>query len=176
MIDRLGWADEYVENALKLLSCPNLVLGYATAQDTGQQDVKSIEATMADRELQLLTRGITQCDVVPFNLAGTVLGYASWAGVAAHFVSAQCAVLEPEFVRYEMQLQTLWWYLHHQTALIDKGTICEVNPDIKRLARRHSRQLLNVGPTEATPLRLFKEAVAKTSRIEQLWNDFEGAL
>jgi hypothetical protein len=176
VVDRLGWVEEYVENALKLLSCPNLVLGYATGQDTGQKGVVSVEAAMADREVQLLTRGITQCDFLPFSLAGALSGYASWAGVATYFLSAQRAALEAEFVRYQTQLQALWWYLHHETALIDKGVVCEITPEVRRLIRRQSRQLLNVGPTEATPLRLFKEAVVKTSRIEQLWNDFEGAL
>jgi hypothetical protein len=67
-------------------------------------------------------------------------------------------------------------FLDHHTKLLDQGTIRTIAPKTKQQVQTQSRLVLSAEPKEHMPLRLFKEAVVASSRIEQLWETFQKRL
>jgi hypothetical protein len=173
-VEELIWAPAEVEHALKLLSCPNFLSGYATVEDRGVRPDRRVDHSgISQQENDFLRLGAPFLDGKAFNFARTVRGYASWAGVAFHLPPAERGVFECEFISYETRLQALWLFLDHHTKLLDQGMIRAIDPKTKHHVHTQSRHVFSAGPTETTPLRLFKEAVVATSRIEQLWETFQ---
>lgn len=177
-VEELVWTPAEVDHALKLLSCPSLVLGYATPENRDGDVIERAAqvSTALQQEADFLKHGVQLPDVKPFNVAGTVHGHASWAGVSFHLSLAQRPVFEREFLNYEARLQALWLFLDHHTKLLDQGAIRTIAPRTKRQVQRQSQLVFGPGQIERTPLRLFKEAVVASSRIEQLWETFQRRL
>jgi DNA-binding winged helix-turn-helix (wHTH) protein len=166
-VEELPWTPAETDHALKLLSCPSLVLSYTK--------VESRNAAL-QHEADFLRHGVPLPDAKPFNIAGTVRGHASWAGVSFHLPPAQRPVFEHEFISYEARLQALWLFLDHHIKLLDRRTIRTITPRTKEQVQAQSRLVFGAGRVERTPLRLFKEAVIASSRIEQLWETFQRRL
>ena len=165
VLEKPGWSSSIVENALKLLCCPNLVFSY----DEDSVITTDEDSTVAPspEELSLLEGGIDHHEFASFCLPGTILGFASWAGVSAHPVSEAGRKLLGEFVHYEKQIQALWGFLHYS---IEEDV--ELSKEELARIRKVANSLLAVEPNEPTPSRLFREAVISTSRIRDLWQSF----
>jgi len=174
-VEELIWTPDEADNALKLLSCPSLVLGYTKAANRDDHAIPPVDDRIntLQREADFLRHGVAMADAKSFNVASAVRGHASWAGVSFHLPLAQRPVFEHEFISYETRLQALWLFLDHHIKLLDEGTIRTIAPKTKQQVRMQSRLVFSAGPVERTPLRLFKEAVIASSRIERLWDTFQ---
>jgi DNA-binding winged helix-turn-helix (wHTH) protein len=174
-VEEMAWRPDEVDHALKLLSCPNLLSGYATVEHGDVQENRPAGqfSSTSQQEADFLRRGIPMPEARPFSLVHTVRGYASWAGVSYHLPCAQRPVFEPEFIRYETRLQAFWLFLDHHIKLLEQGAIRAIARETKQQAQTQARLVFGAEPREHTPVRLFKEAVMASSRIGQLWETFQ---
>lgn len=175
-VEEMTWPPGEFDPALKLLSCPNLLSGYATVEDIHNNRRAGKLSTGSQQEADFLRLGVLMPDAKPFNLARTVHGYASWAGVSLYLPRAERPVFEPDFISYEKRLQAFWLFLDQHTKLLDQGTIRAIAPKTKQQAQTQAHLVFGAESKEHTPLRLFKEAVVASSRIERLWEMFQKRL
>jgi hypothetical protein len=143
---------------LQLLSCPSILVDAYRGPD----DVAAGDAS-AEAERKYLQTGI-EADLEEFKYVDRLRGCAAWSGVA--FLTSQDA-LATAILDFEAELQALWWLLElllHARA---------IDPTIAGFVEQHVHPILNrtlaTGSRDATPLTLAREAIIKTSRIENQW-------
>lgn len=158
-----------ISNVLKLFSSPS-ILGYgifSKNKSLSEIDINSLIKTEND----LLSNGVFGQEYCDFSVNGVIDGYASWAGVA--FLKKDTISSTP-FIELEINLQSLWCYLNNQINLIKRG---DHNYVIDHFKANKIRSLISdissISPRDQITLRLYREALIKTSRIEQLYNDFK---
>ncbi len=168
-----GWSSELVPHALQVLSCPNILLELPEVEDCDHGNL--LNASAADieaRERDLLQRGVEAADLYLFNQPGLVTGYACWAGVAAQIKESLRPRMLTACISFQQELQSLWWRLHTLCASQQSGQCTPEAAELAKQLRLAVQRTLQVGPTEVTALRLFKEAVIHTSRFRAIVEAF----
>jgi hypothetical protein len=148
---RLPWADEALRiRAVELLSMPRALL--------------SGDGSDAGKDQQLLYSTTPIADVVDFSLAGSHVGFASWAAVAAMPVDDALDDIVEQIVAFEIQLQAIWCYasnVENSRKYVSPNYSAEFLEDVLR-------KLGRPWPTEHTAQRRLREALIQTSRIDEL--------
>lgn len=146
-----------LDSILKLLSCPSLLVdAYRGPDDPAVGED-------GDAERKYLQTGV-EADFEEFKYADRLRGYAAWSGVA--FLTAN-EVLASAILSFEAELQALWWFLEllRHARTVDPDIIGFVEEQVRAIVTR----TLATGARDATPLTLAREAIIKTSRIENQW-------
>jgi len=168
-----SWQDDQRARALQIMACPNILLEVDCTEDDGEvwvQDGAAMLASLAKEE-SLLCQGVPGGDLKEFAQPGLVQGYACWAGVATHIAESIRAKMVSAYVAFQEQLQALWWRVHSLECIWEEqGTADHVTHLWEPLSRLVYKTL-RIGPREVTALRLFKEAVITTSRIESVFDE-----
>ena len=148
---RLPWADEVLRiRATELLSMPRALL--------------SGDGSDAGKDHQLLYSTNPIADVVDFSLAGSHIGFASWAAVAAMAADGALIDIVEQIVAFEIQLQAIWCYASNV-----ENSRNYVSPDYSaEFLEDALRKLRRPWPTEHTAQRRLREALVQTSRIDEL--------
>lgn len=168
------WSGTTLANGLKLLSCPNLLLTDVLTED----EVPSY-ASAADfsRSLALerhyLDSGIDSPDILSFSVGQTVLGYASWSGVALCCPVPAPTQLVQTLLDFESALQAMWWVLSTLRDWRSSNSSVLVDAKYRATLESHMQHLLRIGPTETIMSRLSKEMIIKSSRVLELWQEFQ---
>lgn len=156
---------EEIETALKLLACPT-PLHCEELSEIEREETISLERSF-------FQNGFSSNDIEQYGLTGYELGYASWAGVSYYQTTGRRSRLVSQLVEFEIAVQATWWFCH---CLKEK---CLSNSADTKAALAHYMQSLiiqygkikSIGPKEQTAQRTMREAILKTSRLEQLVED-----
>jgi len=155
---------EMIRRTLQVLSCPSALESRSDAKD------------LVQLELQFLNDGIPNQDLAEFGLPGIDMGFASWDGLSYFRQSNEAPGLESDLVEFEIAIQTLWWQCKCFADVLSSGNpssiemIWKLLPDLKR---RFS-QLRSISSTESPSQRTMVEAVMKTSRINEIFEETIG--
>ena len=176
VVEEPGWNRDHVHNAMSILCCPSVLRSSFEAEELIDSDYQGSGHSL-DIEQRYLEQGFHLDDICRFSVPGIVEGCASWAGVAALIECPDKQKLINAYLDYEVQVQLLWWYLSHNRQRLEDGVKSPLVEDFTlKEARRLMAEITKVGPTENSAMRLYKEAVARTSRLERLWIDFIDAI
>lgn len=173
-LNRPGWQQEHTPHALKIMSCPNILLELSQTQDY-ELDPRCVvnNESLLEKEMRLLCDGVHSPDLHEFAQPGLLHGYASWAGVSVHINEPMRLRLLASCTAFEQELQALWWRLHSISACLQTSDQITKHEPLLQTLKFAVQNALRIGPTEATPLRLFKEAVITTSRFKSVFEDFQ---
>lgn len=160
LLRRHTWPPEQLRSALKLISCPRVLL-----QD-GSKSFDRNESIV--RERTMLQLGFEHPDLREFGVFGADFGYAGWAGVSYYGSGNEAGRLASTIVDFEVALQALWLFCHVVKGIADQANKNQV-PALRTAAsiiRCELGRLKTIGPTESTEERMMCEAILVTSRIE----------
>jgi transcriptional regulator with XRE-family HTH domain len=153
---------QHLDNALKILANPS---------ELQRRHVTSPDRALAT-EHALITGDGHDSELVGFSCSGSHNAWASWAAVASRNLDGDGAGIATRIATFEIQLQALWCYAYNvarsgETAGPEFG---------EKFLRKTLRRLTQPLPTEHVSDRLLREAITKTSRIEQTVNNAIDAL
>lgn len=153
VVEHGPWTDKATrDNAVRILAIPSLLQRVA---------LRNIDDALS-LERQILLGGLEQSDLVSFNLESN-LGWASWSAVAL-WEPSESTELERQLVPLEVQLQALWCYAN--------SVSCGLSPASEEFGERFFRLCFRTfrrpHSTEHISSRLMREAIVKTSRLEEM--------
>lgn len=146
-----------LDSILNLLACPSLLVeAYRRADDVASE-------VGGNAERGYLQEGV-QADFEKFDYADRLRGCAAWSGVA--FMTSNEA-LASAILNFEAELQALWWFLEllRHARAVDPSILSFVEEHVQPIVAR----TLATGSRDATPLTLAREAIIRTSRIDNQW-------
>ncbi|HEY5369624.1 MAG TPA: hypothetical protein VIJ75_11585 [Hanamia sp.] len=168
------WDNDIRLNALKLFSNPSML--YSNYRDMILEhglsdDVKNI---LTKTEIDYLESGIFNQEFDSFTVQGIIEGFATWAGVSFHIQNKENCIPCYDFIFYEIKVQSFWALLSHYKSMIFGNKENFANQHSKENEiRKHISEIYSVLPREPIAMRLFKETVIKTSRIDKLYQEFK---
>lgn len=156
------------ENAISLLSTPTMLIPAPTGEITELSSDEMQRARAVERSV--LRSGVSSSGMVQFGMTATSIGCASWDALAYMPLSETRALRSDAIVNLEVRLQALWSYCHH---ILSNGQL-EFLEDPMDLSQSFVMSCLSdlalPGATETMQYCLMREAIVKTSRIEEMVN------
>ena len=173
-LNKPGWEQELTPHALKAMSCPSILLEPLRARncDINMKQFTDNEGLL-EQEMRLLCEGVHSPDLHEFSHPGLLHGYASWAGVSVHIAEPMREHFLESCTAFEQELQALWWRLHSISSCLEITDQVAKHDGLLQTLRCAVRNALRIGPTEPTPMRLFKEALIATSRFKSIFEEFQ---
>ena len=167
-----------VSNALKILSCPSLLTEQCSIDELDlEKNDKEINATNTAMEMQYLSEGVEHVQYEAFSFNKSLYGYASWSGVSMMVDNANYGQSVSKLIEFEAKLQALWWYLYYSKKLMDSEHRNDVYKHYNQFSiKRLIDETLDIGATETSLMRSFKEAIINTSRISEVHKAFRETL
>jgi DNA-binding winged helix-turn-helix (wHTH) protein len=156
-----NWPAEQLRSALKLMSCPRVLL-----QD-GDKNFDRNQGLI--REQRILESGFEHPDLREFGIFGSDFGYAGWAGVSYCSFPNGPSQLWSTIADYELALQSLWLFCHLIKNIADQADKNQTQAlrAAESTIHRELARLRAIGPTESTEERTMCEAIFATSRIQR---------
>lgn len=122
-------------------------------------------------ERKLLESDSASKDLEEFGLPNRDIGYASWDGVSYFHTSGED--LGKSIEEFEMAVQVLWWTCKCSCEIFLAGDASETErvrryiPELRRLFAK----IKNIGATEPPSRRTMREAIIKTSRLKEMFEE-----
>lgn len=164
------WKQKELDTALKLFSYPTIFHN----KHLEDENLLNLEESIFN-ELILEDIDIKNYDC--FNVTGSHIGYSTWSGLSTYFIANKRKTTASDVLKFEIKLQSYWWYLAHMKSLIISGedNFVSVKYHKEDIIKKLSK-LLEIEPTETTVYRLYKESIIQTSRIKNQIKDFKELL
>ncbi len=152
-----------VNRLLQLLASPTSL--------ESRQDAENTPLRVESLERGLLESDSPRKDLEEFGLPGADVGYACWDAVSYRNTFGDD--LERSIVEFEIAVQSLWWTCKCISEIFlarDAGEAKKVRKQIPEL-RRLFAKIKNIGATEPPSRRTMREAVIKTSRLREVFEE-----
>ncbi|MDB5198049.1 MAG: Cro/Cl family transcriptional regulator [Chitinophagaceae bacterium] len=169
-----SWENKTRLDALKLFSNPSML--YANHREIILERGLSNEVNdlLSKAELDYLSSGIFNQEFESFSIPGIIEGFATWAGVSFHIQNKEKCLPCYNFIFFEVLLQSFWALISHYKNLTLSNHANFVKEHyIKNDIKKHISKIFSVLPREPIVMRLFKETIINTSRIDKLYQEFK---
>ena len=168
------WDISVSETALKLFSNPSMLYNDHREMLSEKPLSDEIKNLLTQTEKDYLTNGISNFEFNCFAVKGVINGYATWAGVSLQIENTEKCLPCQDFISFEIMLQSIWFLISHYKQLIvtNREDIVQIH-NLRNKIKIMMSEIFNILPREPIVMRLFKEAVIKTSRLEKLYQEFK---
>jgi hypothetical protein len=154
------WSDvRLIARAVHLLAAPTLLLPEWSLVDF------TSGAGGTEMEQRLLMSDEPIPDLARFDVAGSHIGAATWSAVSLYVNQRDARILK-SLIEFEIQLQALWCYASYVERSIESAS----RPEDIQFLRTTLGVLAASDPQEHLSLRLMRDALVQTSRIEDVVN------
>ncbi len=168
------WDMSVSETALKLFSNPSMLYNDHREMLSEKPLSDEIKTLLTQTEKDYLSNGISNFEFNCFAVKGVINGYATWAGVSLQIENTEKCLPCQEFISFEIMLQSIWFLISHYKQLIvtNREDVVQIR-NLRNRIKIMMSEIFNILPREPIVMRLFKEAVIKTSRLEKLYQEFK---